>query len=179
MYNQLMSSQSLLGLFESHKAPSESGAEFLRDLEKSIAQDLWQSAGGTWSGASEDIFRKLAMEKLAKSIHGENREDYKKAWNEVVREFHQNYWGEKRLLKKEKKAKTQEQKIFWELFSYIWMLLQAALVTKTVVFYLGIKSAQEDSSEGKVYVVLAILFSFTSLIFFAYRKSKKNPDQEK
>lgn len=172
-------SESLLELFESHKAASAEGASFLQDLEQSIAQDLWQSAGGTWSSTSEDIFRRIAMEKLAKALRGgASREDYQNTWSEVVREFHQNYWGEQRLLKKEKKPKTAEQKIFWELFSYIWILLQAVFITKTAIFYFGIKSAAEDSTEDKIYVFLAILFSFVSLTYFAYRKSKKNPNKE-
>jgi polyferredoxin len=113
------------------------------------------------------------MEKLATTNKVESPEEFQTAWNEVVRDFHKNQWGQQRLLKKEKKPKTEEQKIFWELFSYIWILVQAMLIVKTVVFYLGIKSANEDTAEGKIYVISAILFSFTSLIFFAYRKSKK------
>lgn len=167
---------SLKELFESHSSPSAEGADFLKDLESNISQDLWQSAGGAWSESSENIFRATAMEKLAKSVQGSTRENYQTAWNGVVRDFHQIYWGEKRLLKKEKKPKTEEQKIFWELFSYIWMMLQATLVVKTAVFYFGIKSANEDSTEGKIYVTLAILFSFVSLFIFAYRKSKKDKD---
>lgn len=121
------------------------------------------------------------MKKLAAQVRGESRQDFLSAWSDVVRDFHRNYWNERRLLKKEVKPKTEEQKIFWELFSYIWMLLQAALVTKTAVFYFGIRSTEDDSMEGKIYVILAILVSFGSLFFFAYRKSKKqdakNPDE--
>lgn len=174
-------SASLKVLFESHRSASAEGAEFLKELEESIAQDLWKSAGGAWSSSSENIFRDLAMKKLAAQVRGESRQDFLSAWSDVVRDFHRNYWNERRLLKKEVKPKTEEQKIFWELFSYIWMLLQAALVTKTAVFYFGIRSTEDDSMEGKIYVILAILVSFGSLFFFAYRKSKKqdakNPDE--
>lgn len=170
--------ESLVALFESHKPISPEGTEFLRGLESSIAADLWQSAGGTWSSTSEGRFRELAMGKLANYVQGLKTEDYVRAWREVVRDFHKTYWGEKRLLKKERKPKTEEQKIFWELFSYIWIMLQATLVVKTAVFYFGIKSAEEDTAEGKIYVTLAILFSFVSLFVFAYRKSKKNKDSE-
>ena len=169
---------SLLEDFKSKKNPSNDGKEFLNQLDKSIAEDLWKSAGGYWSEASIAKFRATAIDMLAKSLTGEARQDYQNAWGLVVRDFHKNFWGEQRLEKKPKKEKTEEQKIFWELFSYIWMLLQAALVTKTAVFYFGIKSAEEDTTEGKIYVVLAILFSFASLMFFAYRKSKKNKDKE-
>lgn len=169
-------SESLLNQFESHKAISAEGADFLLSLENTIAQDLWESAGGTWSETSENIFRRMAMEKLSKHVRGARREDFEKAWIEIVREFHQDYWGEKRLLKKEKKEKTEEQKIFWELFSYILISFQALLITKTAVVYFGMSSAREGSTEGKIYLVIAILFLVLTLIIFAYRKSKKSPD---
>jgi hypothetical protein len=159
---------------EEYRVPSKEGQDFLGELESTLDQDLWKSAGGHWSEESIQKFRQLSMMKLNFFLKGNSRESYKEAWQEVVRDFHSDFWGERRLAKKEKKPVTEEKKIFWELFSYIWMMLQATLVTKTAVFYFGIKSASEDSSEGKIYVVLAILFSFVSLLWFAYRKSKKS-----
>lgn len=164
--------KSLKKEFAQFRPLSSEGERFLEVLEKNIEQDLWKSAGGNWSSASIEIFRHIAMEKLSVQLSGENFADFEKAWLEVVRDFHREYWGEKRLLKSEKKPQTEEQKTFWELFSYIWVLLQTTFITKTVIFYFGITSAQEDSSEGKIYVVLAILFTFVSLTSFAYRKSK-------
>lgn len=164
---------SLLYDFSKYRTPSNDGVLFLSSLESSCAQDLWESVGGHWSSNSIQRFRQLSMEKLAKTLDGESQQNYEKAWIEVVRDFHQNCWGEVRLPKKEKPPETEEKRIFWELFSYIWMMIQATLVTKTAIFYFGLKSAQEDSDEGKIYVILAILFSFVSLIWFAYRKSKK------
>ncbi|KYG68191.1 hypothetical protein AZI87_02745 [Bdellovibrio bacteriovorus] len=169
-------SHSLKDEFSQYKDLSIEGASFLADLEKTIAQDLWQSAGGHWSLESTKNFRKLAMQKLAAEVQGPSRSDFQSAWISVIRDFHKNQWGEQRLLKKEKKPETKEDKIFWELFSYIWILLQATLVTKTAVFYFGIKSAEEDTTEGRIYVLLAIAFSFISLGVFAYRKSKKKKD---
>lgn len=163
--------------FQKHRQLSQEGADFLVRLEATLAQDLWRSAGGHWSAASIEKIRSEAMIKLASSLKGESLADYQEAWAEVVRDFHRNYWGEVRLLKKEKKPETEEKRIFWELFSYIWILLQATLVTKTAIFYFGVKSAQEDTSEGKIYVLLAILFSFISLAWFAYRKSKAKAER--
>lgn len=164
---------SLLEQYKNFRTPSLLEKDFLINLETQIAQDLWQSAGGHWSQESIDIFRIKALRKLAEKVDSAGDSEVSALWVEVVRDFHQTFWGEKRLEKKEKKEKTEEQRIFWELFSYIWVLLQAVFITKTAVFYFGIKSAQEDSSEGKIYVLLAILFSFISLAWFAYRKSKK------
>ena len=167
-------SLNLIEEFKKHKEPSPMGEVFLSELEKNFAHDLWQSAGGHWSSQSIQKFKALGMEKLATQIYGNSHDDYKAAWIEVVRDFHKNYWGEVRIPKREKKPETEESQIFWELFSYIFALIQATLITKTAVFYFGIKSAQEGSDEGKVYVFIAIAFSFVSLIFFAYRKSKKS-----
>lgn len=158
--------------FQLHHSLSSEGELFLAELEKTMEQDLWKSAGGNWSSASIEIFHHLAMEKLSAQLQGETLSDFQKAWIEVVRDFHRDYWGEARLLKSEKKPETEEDRVFWELFSYIWVLLQTTFITKTIIFYFGITSAQEDSGEGKIYVVLAILFTFISLTSFAYRKSR-------
>lgn len=170
--------KSLYDIFSSHRKASPEGVIFLRELESSASEDLWKSAGGHWSESSIEKIRLTAMKRLAEELLGDSASDYQQSWALVVRDFHTSFWDECRLQKKEKKKQTEEQKIFWELFSYIWMLLQAALVTKTAVFYFGIKSTEDRGTEGKVYVVLAILFSFASLMFFAYRKSKKNKDKE-
>ncbi|MGZ3769381.1 MAG: hypothetical protein ACXVCP_12055 [Bdellovibrio sp.] len=170
--------ENLKTLFVQHHSLSPEGETFLQDLEKAIALDLWQSAGGNWSSISIENIRHIAMEKLAQQLNGESYADFQKAWTEVVRDFHQDQWGEKRLAKKEKKPKTEEDKIFWELFSYIWVLLQTTFITKTVIFYFGITSASEDTKEGKIYVVLAILFTFISLTSFAYRKSRTKVDKK-
>lgn len=159
---------------EKHRRPSIEGQAFLNELESTIDQDLWKSAGGIWSQESIVKFQQIAMLKLSLFLKADSREAYKEAWLEVVRDFHRDFWGEKRLAKKEKGPLTEEKKIFWELFSFIWIMLQATLVTKTAVFYFGIKSTEDESSEGKIYVLLAILFSFISLFWFAYRKTRKS-----
>lgn len=170
-------SKTLSAEFKKYHSLSPESESFLSQLDANIAEDLWKSAGGNWSRESIEKFRDVAMEKLAGLVQTESQQDFQKAWIEVVRDFHKDCWGEKRLPKKEKKVQTENDKIFWELFSYIWALLQTVFITKTAVFYFGIKSAQEDTTEGKIYVFLAILFSFVSLAWFAIRKSrtKKGP----
>ncbi|HEY1078903.1 MAG TPA: hypothetical protein VGE46_02365 [Bdellovibrio sp.] len=164
----------LLDEYQKNESPSAEVQVFLKSLETQIAEDLWKSAGGFWSEASIQKFRETAMLKFAAKMHNPPGRPVQELWIEVVRDFHGDYWGEVRLEKKEKNPQTEDQKIFWELFSYIWVLIQAALIMKTVVFYFGIKSAQEEGvAEGKWYVFLAIAFSFLSLSFFAFRKYRK------
>ncbi|WP_413943199.1 hypothetical protein [Bdellovibrio sp. HCB-162] len=167
-------STTLIEEFKKHHDISPDGTAFLTELETSIGKDLWLSAGGHWAEISIAKFRRVAMEKLAAELRGNSVDSYKSAWTEVVRDFHDSFWGEHRLAKKEKKPRTEEQIIFWELFSYIWILLQALFIVKTLIFYLGLKSAQEGTTDGKISVALAILFSFVSLGWFAYRKSKNS-----
>lgn len=171
-----MSDRKLIDLFlENRKVSSEEEA-FLESLESGIAEDLWKSAGGHWSSESIDNFKKKAMDCLSAEMANRNI-SISEAWPFVVRDFHQSYWGEIRLAKKEVKPQTQEQKIFWELFAYIWALIQASLITKTAVFYFGINSAAQDSESGRIWVVVAIAYSFISLMWFARRHSKKKSEE--
>lgn len=165
---------SLLDHYQNTEIATSEVQMFLKILETQIAEDLWKSAGGFWSDSSIQKFREIAMHKLALLMRAQPERTMPELWVEVVRDFHSDCWGEVRLGKKEKKPQTEEQKIFWELFSYIWVLIQAALIMKTVVFFFGIKSAQEEGvAEGKWYVFLAIAFSFLSLGFFAFRRYRK------
>lgn len=168
--------------------------QFLRDLEKSISQDLWKSWGGHWSESSVEVFRKTAIEKWVMQLQLKSKSSpssqttvlvpenlFLMVWTEVVRDFHQDaqahsssrtIWGEQALAKKEKKPLTEEQKSHRKLFMYIWAMMQTAIVTKTAIFYFGLKSAEEGTTEGKVYVTLAILTTLFSLSFFAIRNYK-------
>lgn len=169
------SSDSLLKNFSVYQKASPEGEAFLERLETSIDQDLWKSFGGHWSSKSIRQFRMLAMQNLAKSLSPTSTFfDYEQAWKQVVRDFHQTAWGEKNLAQKEPKPQTQESKIFWELFPYVWTFLQATIFMKLVIVYFGLRSVDETAEPlPKIYVVLAILFSFGSLGLFAYRHSKK------
>ncbi len=153
---------------------SEIEKEFILNLETNISQDLWQSAGGHWSEKSIELFCQKSMSELAQKLPKDSatQTDLQNAWNQVVRDFHQNNWGEQRLAKKEKKELTQDQKISRELFAYIFILLQTTFVTKTIVLYFGIASSDSDDPNLKIWVTLAALFTLFNLSFFAYRKFK-------
>ncbi len=173
--------------FESQPAEAAVVAEFLRRLEDSIADDLWKSVGGHWSEASVSAFRHQAMAKLVELYSAEPQEGILNLWVKVVRDFHReaeaassgsmsgSVWGERRLEKKEKKPLTEEQKNSRRLFMYIWAMMQTAVVTKTAIFYFGLKSAEEGTTEGKIYVSLAIATTVVSLSFFAIRNYREKP----
>lgn len=163
--------------FKKYEALSAEGEIFLDNLETNIASDLWASTGAHWSQASIEKFREIAMQKLALFLK-ESNNDWQTAWLKVVRDFHGSYWGEQRLQKKEKLPRSEESKTFWELFSYFWVLIQASLITKTIIMYFGLRNTEEEAAEGKIYVILAMLFTFGSLMFFAIRKTRGKQDKE-
>lgn len=61
-----------------------------------------------------------------------------------------------------------------ELARYILVFVQAGLVMKAIVLYFGLKSGSEEGSEKTIFLILALLFSFCSLIYFAWKQQKKN-----
>ena len=115
--------ESLQDLYRKQAEPTKDTQLFLENLEINIGNDLWKSAGGIWSDSSVQKFRETAVLKL---FHGQTtlRLDPQEAWIQIIRDFHSDqpkpFWGETRLTKKEKKPQSEEQKIFWELFTYIW-----------------------------------------------------------
>ncbi len=147
---------------------------FIESLESTIADDLWKSAGGHWSLASQQFFREKSLRHLALASDAqETAESLNLKWTEIVRDFHQNYWGEKRLPKAEKKVLTDEQKISRELFSYILLLLQTTLVTKTLVLYFGLHSSDSTESSLTFWLILTACFSLSSMSYFIYRQHRK------
>lgn len=148
-------------------------AFFLSELEKTIADDLWKSAGGHWSKDSILFFREEAMRQLVNEFSNGNVEILN-AWQNVVRSFHAKqkskyYWGQQALLVKEKVPLSSDQKNSRKLFMYIWAMMQTAIVTKTAIMYFGLKSAEEQTTEGKIYVSLAIASTVVSLTYFAFK----------
>lgn len=166
-------SPSLLELYreQSEVTVSEEAVSFLQRLEASLADDLWKSRGGHWSQESIDTFRRRAMHALARTQgQGQSLDE---GWKSVVRDFHRSAWEEVPLPRREKKPPSEESRIFWELFPYIWVFLQAGIIMKMVVFYFGIRSVDEAAEPtNPIWLYLAIAFSFGSLFLFAYRRYK-------
>lgn len=158
--------------------------EFFSTKEPQLQSDLWGSLGGHWSPESIAFFKSKAFERLKKQsdiLKSQDQvdvvlttEQWNALWIETIRDFHRTRgWGQVPLLKAPPKVLSEEQKQSREIFSYIWALLQAALITKTAIVYYGIKSTEEEGGTSQYWVVFWIFFSFSSLMFFAYRKSKK------
>lgn len=97
-----------------------------------------------------------------------------KFWNQAVVDFHRTqYWGFTPKFTKPRRPLTEDQKIRKELFSYIWVFFQSMIVLKTAVYFFGLEYADKREPINLFLLLAAIGTSFSSLIFFAYRKSRK------
>jgi hypothetical protein len=59
---------------------------------------------------------------------------------------------------------------------YIWMLVQSAVVMKIVILYFGQKMAAEEDSASLPYFLVALIFSFSSLLWFAWRQHRREQE---
>ncbi len=92
------------------------------------------------------------------------------AWTNVIQSFKKNYWG---YTTHDEPQSAVRINIGRELFAYIWAMVQALMIMKVVIFYLGLKSAADAGPWDKLWVFAAISFSFGSLFFFAWRKTRR------
>ncbi|MBX2989361.1 MAG: hypothetical protein KF802_15845 [Bdellovibrionaceae bacterium] len=102
-------------------------------------------------------------------------DEAREAWTGVVRDFLSNrHWGftpEKGAAPKRPKKELSPQAK--ELIPYLWVFVQAAIIMKLVVYYFGLKAADDPTVENKLVLLAVVAFSFGSLIHFAWRMHRK------
>jgi len=124
---------------------------------------------------SEDLPRLSAEagRRLATQFLMQNHRDLKAAWQRVAEDFHHNqHWGFK-TQENRPRAKKKDKN---EVASFLWTLFQAAVLMKFIILYFGINAAEQESQWHYVGLGIALFVSFSSLLFFAYRKSKTYKD---
>lgn len=135
---------------------------------------------GFFSVEQRDLILNQALEKLFNCVSSTRplvAQDIPTLWNQVCVDFHQNkYWGFYPSLKEnpEKKPWIQWTPVERELFPYIWAFFQSAIAMKVIIYYFGIRASHDMSLANNLFVGFAILFSFSSLFFFAWRQHRKN-----
>lgn len=150
------------------------------DIFRHRESDLSPQRGYFVESEADMIFQR-ALEKLQSRLnHPKTSAEIAQAWNEVCADFHGNqYWGfsptrgappRKPLFKL-----TSVEK---ELLPYVWAFAQAAIVMKVVIYYFGIRASHDTTLSNNLFVGFAILFSFGSLFFFAWRHHKKQKNDQ-
>lgn len=147
----------------------------LLDIQKNFEADFFSNIRGHFAAEDLESLIKVIIEKIAEQKKINPSWTLKMIYEELIVDFHRSkYWG---LALKSGQAPpvplTEEQKNQWELWTYIWALVQSTIVLKFVIYYFGIRAAEDQDSELKAYMYFFIFLSFFSLFHFAYRKWKK------
>lgn len=151
---------------------------YLREIEKNLKSDLAAPANLYYS---HEIFEQLsltALNKLKQRLKLQTGTielaTLRQAWHETVTDYYNsNSWGFKPQTVKPPKILTEDDKVRKELWPYIWVVIQSMIILKTIVYYFGIRSSDDPTPLNKALLGLALGTSAFTLIFFAWRKSRK------
>lgn len=168
------SDEAFMNAFQQTLGPSgaELDAKMIQEISENHLDTLTSIRNGYFPFESLKSISHQAGEKLASVYLKQNPKNLMLAWREVAEDFHsQNYWGFQTQTEKPKVVKKKN-----ELIGFLWILFQAAIVMKLVVLYFGVNASQLDSEAHYLGLAIAIFVSFSSLFYFAYRKSKTYKD---
>ncbi len=141
---------------------------------KSLKDDLFGGLTVYFSEETETAIVEEAQKRLLAIDPNDNL-----AYQKMILSFHQqSYWGFPFLTQRPKKSLTQEQKSSKEAFSYLWTAVQATLILKVVIYFFGLRLAQDNTLENWAYFLGFLTFSWGNLFFFAWRKHRRK-DWEK
>jgi hypothetical protein len=161
--------------FDSFSAETRS---YIKDLAKQQKADFASPMGGYFSLENQEKISQEAALRLSQALQGKSPQEIgisevRGEWQKIVADFYrQNAWGYTTQKQKPPKVLTKDQKIARELTPYIWAAFQAWVVMKIVIYYFGLDAA-DNPDESHVFLYIGLGFSFCSLVFFAWRKSKK------
>ena len=151
---------------------------YLREIEKNLGSDLAAPSNLYYSHETFEQLSQTALEKLKQRLTLQNSPielaTLRQAWHETVTDYyHSNNWGFQPQTAKPPKILTEDDKVRKELWPYIWVVIQSMIILKTIVYYFGIKSSGDPTPLNKALLGLALGTSAFTLIFFAWRKSRK------
>lgn len=157
---------------------NQEAESYLKEIIQNLPQDLSPDRGGYYSVETEELLIRDAAERLAQYLKTCDTpvsfEDLRSGWNAILVDYHrQNNWNYPVQAQKPVKELTQDQKTARELWPYIWVMIQSMIILKTAVYYFGINASADPSASNTVMLIIAILTSFGTLGFFAWRKSRK------
>ncbi|MBC7741976.1 MAG: hypothetical protein H7061_07260 [Bdellovibrionaceae bacterium] len=153
--------------FVSHCAHESKQADFIVTISKTYWKDLTSHILGYFNYEERLAITEKAAQQL--SLRCKNAVPTE-AWPEVIRDFvNEQSWGFATTTKKPPYKETEQQKIFWTLFKFIWAFFQSMIILKTAVYYFGLEGGNHPDQTSGAWVWLFFSLSASSLIFFAYR----------
>lgn len=157
---------------------------YLKELEKNIKSDLAAPSGLFYSHETFAELSKAAYEKLYARLSTKNApislDILRTEWQEVVTDYYRSgCWGFQTQSQKPPKILTEDDLVRKELWPYIWVVIQSMIILKTIVYYFGIKSSDDPTPLNRALLGLALGTSAFTLIFFAWRKGRKEHRAQK
>lgn len=151
--------------------------EELTRIAAEHVKDLAPLSGRHFTEETEKNITLKAAHQLAQSRLTSPETPVLDTWREIVTDYHRSrQWGFPSSSQKENRPKDITPTR--EVASYFWTMFQSLFLMKCVILFFGIKSAEEPSPWMTAGLILAIAFSFGSLIWFAIRKSRKEPKEK-
>lgn len=148
----------------------------VQEIAKSHLLDLSPPAGLHYSVETQDQLTAEAARRLALAVSQSlnSEKSVNELWQDIATDFHRNNrWNFQAGLKtRPQRPPTQEQKVFRELLPYVWSLVQSVVIMKAAVYYFGMQSSNEPSTQNNVLFAITLTISFGSLFIFAWRKSR-------
>lgn len=146
----------------------------LNEMATAHETDLLNIQDRFFSHETQAAITRTGASTLAKAVQKANANraeaDWRPLWFEIIEDFHRTkYWG---YPTQSEKPRPKELTAFQRGFPYIWTVFQAMVLTKVAILYFGAEYAysHEESNRNLIYLLLAIAVSFSSLIYFAWRR---------
>lgn len=147
-------------------------SEELTRLAIEHTKDLAPLSGRHFTEETEKAITQKSAHQLAEARLSDPAASIADLWRQIVTDYHRSrQWGFPSSNKKE--DRPAELTPTREVASYVWTAFQALVLMKCVILFFGLKSAEEPSPWMTAGLVLALAFSFGSLLWFAIRKSRK------
>jgi hypothetical protein len=161
--------------------PADASAEvkeFLEETARGHLDDLSSSHAGYFSIANKAAISKMAGEKFRAGLSlNSSRSDAQKAWVSVVRDFHaHNNWNFTTQAKPEKVVKPPSGARVAA--KYFLVFFNSIVIVKTAVLFIGAEAATNPDPKFKVYLAIAIAYSFGSLFWFMYKAYQAEEKQK-
>lgn len=151
---------------------------YVKEIEKNLKSDLAAPSGLYYSHETFALLGQTAFEKLQARLSGLSSpielDVLRATWQDVVTDYYRsNAWGFQAQAQKPPKILTEDDLVRKELWPYIWVVIQSMIILKTIVYYFGIKSSDDPTPLNRALLALALGTSAFTLIFFAWRKFRK------
>lgn len=154
--------------------PSPTLTEITNQIAENHITDL-TPMNGHFTPDTQDLLSAEAAKRWSeRSRNVTSTEDLRKLWGELAREFHrQSHWNFPKVEKKVKRKKKENFAV-----TMIITTFTSFVVSKCLVLWFGSHQLSDPSLGNQIGLILAVLSSFVTLFYFAFRNGKRMAEEE-